>query len=145
MSTSAKELMFTRVGGAAWGGDDVIVALEVDSSLHQWVQAGRRAWVAAEAGADFAPYEVTYFGSGGAFILSPDSWEEIATLLGMEDLYELEGWESCEVGNEVELAEARADLWITHFHREGIRFSFVPKHEDDTRFTDRITYSELLG
>ena len=64
-------------------------------------------------------------------------------LLGMEDLYELEGWESCEVGDEVELTGLRADLWITHFHKEGIRFSFVPKHEDNTRVTLRIDYEEV--
>lgn len=139
-----KEMMFARVGVAAWGADDVIVAVQVDDYFTEWVRRGRRAWVAAtEAGADFAPYEVTSFGAGGAFILSQDSWEEVATLLGMEDLYELEGWESCEVGDEVELTESRADLWITHFHKEGVRLSFVPKHEDNTRVTSRIAYEEI--
>ena len=148
-----KKMLFARVGvfdgvlvfyRGCSGGDDVIVAVQVDDYFTEWVRKGRRAWVAAaEAGADFAPYEVTSFGAGGAFLLARDAWEEIANLLGMEDLYELEGWESCEVGDEVELAEARADLWTTHFHKEGIRFSFRVRHEGGTRVTPQIDYEEV--
>lgn len=143
------KVLFTRVGPAYdFGGEDVILVLPLGAVFRRWVNRGRGAFEAAYAVQDFSPYELTSFGSSGAFLVAKDSWPQVCEILDLEDVYDMEDWSEAEISAEVwdklDDPVTRSDLWMTHWGDTGIRFSFHPRYENRVRHTDRLAYSEVL-